>query len=83
MVSARAGRWLRRVAAVSITLVVVVLVVATWVYCGQIDGRLLRAGPSSPEYDLEVLAVADGVVTLPRGTAAERPGVWGLQWATG
>lgn len=83
MVSARAGRWLRRMAAASITLVVVVLIVATWVYSGQIEDRLLRADPSLPEYDLEVLEVAGGVVTLPAGTAAERPGVWGLEWATG
>jgi pimeloyl-ACP methyl ester carboxylesterase len=83
MVSARAGRWLRRVAAVAITLVVVLLVVATWAYCGQIDGRLLRANPSLSPYDLEVLAAEGGVVTLPAGTAAERPGVWGLEWATG
>ncbi len=83
MASARAGRWLRRVAAISTTLVVVVLVVATWVYCGQIDGRLLRAEPFQPDYDLGVLAVAGGGVTLPRGIAAERPGVWGLEWGTG
>lgn len=83
MVSARAGRWLRRMAAVSITLLVVVLVAATWAYSGQIDGRLLRVDHSLPGYDLEVLDVADGVVTLPAGTAAARPGVWGLQWSTG
>jgi pimeloyl-ACP methyl ester carboxylesterase len=83
MVGARAGRWLRRAAAVSITLLVVVLVVATWAYSGQIDGQLLRVGSSPTEYDLEVLAVDDGMVTLPAGGAAERPGVWGLQWATG
>jgi pimeloyl-ACP methyl ester carboxylesterase len=83
MASARAGRWLRGVAAVSITLAVVVLVVATWVYSGQIDGRLLKADPPQPTYDLEVLAVADGEVTLPREAASERPGVWGLEWETG
>jgi len=83
MASARAGRWLRRVAAVSITLVVVVLVVATWVYSGQIDGRLLKAELAQPTYDLEVLAVTDGEVTLPREAATERPGTWGLEWETG
>lgn len=83
MASARARRWLRGVAAVSVTLVVVVLLAATWAYSSQIDRRWLRVDPSLPEYDLETLAVGDGVVTLPAGTAAERPGVWGLEWATG
>lgn len=83
MVSARAGRWLRRLLAVSITLVVVVLVVATWIYSGQIDSRLLREEPSSSRYDLEVLAVADAEVTLPLDQQTERPGIWGLEWETG
>ncbi len=83
MLSARAGRWLGRLLAVSITLVVVVLVVATWVYSGQIDSRLLREEPSLPTYDLEVLAVADGEVTLPRNEETGRPGIWGLEWETG
>jgi len=83
MLSARAGRWLGRLLAVSITLVVVVLVVATWVYSGQIDSRLLREEPPLPTYDLEVLAVADGEVTLPGNEETERPGIWGLEWETG
>ena len=83
MVSARAGRWLGRLLAVLITLVVVVLVVATWVYSGQIDRRLLREELPLPAYDLEVLAVGDGEVSLPRSEETERPGIWGLEWETG
>ena len=83
MLSARAGRWLRGVAAVFAALVVVALVVATWVYSGQIDEKLLAAGQALPAYELEVLAVAGGEVSLPRGAAAERAGVWGLEWETG
>jgi len=82
MVSVRAGRWLRRMLAVGIVLAVVVLVAATWIYSGQVDRLLLRAEHALPPYDLEVLALAEGEVTLPRG-AGEAPGTWGLQWETG
>lgn len=82
MVNPRAGRWLRRVLAIAIALAVVVAVAATWAYAGQIDGLLLRSVHGLPAYGIEVLAVADGEVTLPRG-AAEAPGIWGLEWETG
>jgi pimeloyl-ACP methyl ester carboxylesterase len=83
MASARARRWLGRVAAVSITLLVVLVIAATWIYSGQIESRLLVTEQAPPVYDLAVLAVAGGEVTLAGGTVAERPGTWGLEWETG
>ncbi len=80
--SARAGRWLRRLLAITLVVSVVVLLAATWIYTGQVDGLLLRANHALPAYDVEVLAVGNGEVTLPPG-AGEAPGTWGLQWETG
>jgi len=82
MVGVRAGRWLRRVLAIGIVLGVLLAAVATWLYSGQIDGLLLRSLHALPSYRVEVLAVGDGEVTLPRGTG-EVPGTWGLEWETG
>ena len=82
MVSARAGRWLRRLLAIAIALAVVVLVAATWIYTSRVDGLLLRSAHGLPTYGIEVLAVSDGEVTLPRGSG-EAPGTWGLEWETG
>ena len=82
MVSARAGRWLRRLLAIALFAAVVVLVVATWIFTGEVDGLLLRAEHSLPTYDVEVLAVGNGEVTLPCG-ASEAAGTWGLEWETG
>ncbi len=82
MVSARAGRWLRRMLAIGLALAVVALGAATWIYTGRVDALLLRSEHSLPVYDVEVLAVTEGEVTLPRG-AGEAPGTWGLQWETG
>jgi len=82
MVSARAGRWLRRLLAIVLFVAVVVVVAATWIYAGQVDGLLLRAEHRLPTYNVEVLAVNDGEVTLPRG-AGEAAGTWGLEWETG
>ncbi|MGH9053936.1 MAG: alpha/beta hydrolase family protein [Acidimicrobiia bacterium] len=36
-----------------------------------------------PDYLLEVLAVADGTITLPRTSETEQDGVWGLEWPDG
>ncbi|MFH1330645.1 MAG: prolyl oligopeptidase family serine peptidase [Actinomycetota bacterium] len=82
MVGARAGRWLRRLLAIAIALAVVVLVAATWIYAGRVDGLLLRSAHGLPTYGIEVLAVADGEMTLPRGSG-EALGTWGLEWETG
>jgi pimeloyl-ACP methyl ester carboxylesterase len=83
VVSRRAKQWLGRASAVGIALVVLVVIASTWIYSRQIDGLLLRVEPAVPTYDVEVLAVADGEVTLPRGAASERPGTWGMEWETG
>ena len=82
MVSARAGRWLRRLLAIALVLAVVVLVAATWIYTSQVDGLLLRSDHGLPTYDIEVLAVSDGEVTLP-AAPGRPPGTWGLEWETG
>ena len=82
MVSGRAGRWLRRILAIAIALAVVVLLAATWVYTNQVDGLLLRSEHALPTYEMEVLAVTEAEVTLPRG-AGEVAGTWGLVWETG
>ncbi len=54
---------------VVLILFVVVVGLATWVYCGQIDGGLLRVDPARPDDDVEVVAEAAGEVSLPRGAA--------------
>jgi alpha-beta hydrolase superfamily lysophospholipase len=82
MVSARAGRWLRRVLAGGLVLVVLLAAGATWAYSGQIGGLMLKAEHGLPSYDVEVLAVGGGEVTLPAG-AGEPLGTWGLEWETG
>ena len=43
------------------------LVAATWIYTSRVDGLLLRSAHGLPTYGIEVLAVSDGEVTLPRG----------------
>jgi alpha-beta hydrolase superfamily lysophospholipase len=83
MASVRARRWLGRVAAALITLLVLLVVAATWVYSEQIEDSLLTVGVAPRVYDLQVLAVGDGRVTLSPGAGAEAPGVWGLEWETG
>lgn len=83
MASVRARRWLGRVAAALITLLVLLVAAATWVYSEQIEGRLLAVGTSRRVYDLQVLAVSNGRVTLSPEAGAEVPGTWGLEWETG
>lgn len=68
--------------AVGLALAVVVIAAATWIYTGQVDALLLRSAHALPAYDVEVLAVTEGEVTLP-ADAGEAPGIWGLQWETG
>ena len=68
--------------AIAIALAVVVLLAATWVYTNQVDGLLLRSEHALPTYEVEVLAVTEAEVTLPRG-AGEVAGTWGLVWETG
>jgi len=82
MVSARAGRWLRRGLAIALALIVVVLAAATWIYSSRIDGLMLRSDHALPVYEIEVLGVSEAEVTLPRG-AGEPAGTWGLEWETG
>lgn len=65
-----------------VALAVVALAAATWIYSGQIHSLLLRSDHRLPVYDVEVLAVGESEVTLPRGTG-EAPGTWGLEWETG
>ena len=57
MVSARAGRWLRRLLAVGLGVAVDRGGAATWIYTGQVDALLLRSAHALPTYDIEVLAV--------------------------
>ncbi len=83
MASVRARRWLGRVAAALITLLVLLIVAATWVYSEQIEDRLLGSGAVPREYDLKVLTVGDDRVLLAPAVAAGAPGIWGLEWETG
>lgn len=68
-------------AAALIILLVLVVIAATWAYSEQIESGLLAAELAPPVYDLEVLIVGGGRVTLSGG--AEVPGIWGLEWETG
>jgi len=83
MITRRARRWLRRGATAAAVLVVLAVVVGTWVTTEQIDALLLEVEAAAPTYDLEVAAVGDGTVTLPRTPATSREGTWGLEWETG
>ena len=46
-------------------------------------GRFLEPRRTSPNYDVRVLEVAEGRVTLERTEESEKPGVWGLEWEDG
>lgn len=83
MASVRARRWLRRGSAVALVLIVALVVASTWYYSTQIDQLLLASSRERPAYDVEVVAVGEEAVTLADGPRAERPGTWGLEWATG
>jgi uncharacterized protein len=45
--------------------------------------QLLEPVRFRPAYDLEVLALAGGTVTLPRTEDLARDGVWGIEWPDG
>jgi len=46
-------------------------------------GRFLEPRRTSPNYDVRVIEVAEGRVTLERTEESEKPGVWGLEWEGG
>lgn len=60
------------------------LVSGGWYYSDVLreDGLAVEQA-HSPDYLLEVLAVADGTITLPRTSETEQEGVWGLEWPDG
>ena len=71
-----------------LVLVLVFFAGGGWFYSGEIRaGALASKAPDPPVLGTEVLAVADGSVTLAREPGSPReltlPGTWGLRWADG
>ena len=74
---------MKRGAATFVVVLVVVLVGGTFYYSEVLDDDLLQADPWVPEFDTEVLAVADSFVTLSLTEESLQPGIQGLEWADG
>ncbi|MCC3765169.1 alpha/beta fold hydrolase [Glycomyces sp. TRM65418] len=75
-------RWLRPlIIALSVLLVLALagLGGAGWYFSGEV----LKVEHGEDAYSLTVEAVDETTVTLPLGSATERPGTWGLQWEDG
>ncbi len=57
-----------------------------WYFSGEIHSSALDPSPSTFEFDIPVLAAANGTVTLSTVDGPdelETPGIWGLAWADG
>ena len=88
----RSGRW-RAVAFASVAVVLVAVAIlggGGWYYAGEIkNGALVVKMSDEPEFDLEVVAVAEGRVTLRVTPETEEDGDWrakgrwGLEWIAG
>lgn len=75
----RARLWVVAGALALLGALVVLAGVMSWHYSSILLVPDHDAGP----YELEVVAVEDGRVTLPRGEDTERPGTYGLDWDGG
>jgi pimeloyl-ACP methyl ester carboxylesterase len=86
-VSIRSVRAVRVVKWLAIGLVMLslgALVTGGWYYSDVLrDDGLAVEQAHPPDYLLEVMAVADGTITLPRTSETEQDGVWGLEWPDG
>lgn len=75
-------RWLRPLIITLSVLLVLALAGlggAGWYFSGEV----LSVEHGEDSYSLTVEAVDETTVTLPLGSATERPGTWGLQWEDG
>ena len=57
-----------------------------WYFSGEIYSSALKPSPSTFDFDIPVLAIGGGTVTLSTvdgPSELETPGVWGLAWADG
>ena len=73
-------RWLRGLLAVAVVLGLAAVAGVGWYYSGEI---LVPEPPAVPVYSTRVEAVAGDRVTLEATQPARRPGVWGLDFASG
>jgi alpha-beta hydrolase superfamily lysophospholipase len=67
-----------------VTAVLAAAAIGTWITTEQeIDAALLEVEPRILSYDVEVLSVTGGTVTLERTDATDTRGTWGLEWESG
>ena len=83
MVTKRARLWLRRGATLAVTLVVIALASATWLFSSQIGDALLAVERPAPSYDIVVGSTSPVGIRLPRTDATVREGTWGLDFRGG
>ncbi len=72
--------------AVVIGVVVLFHIGGGWYFSGEIHSSALEPNPSSPDFDIPVVAVDGMLVTLSTSEGPDElgvPGVWGLEWADG
>ncbi|HEX2144144.1 MAG TPA: alpha/beta fold hydrolase [Glycomyces sp.] len=79
----RPRRWWPRPLIISLSALLVLVMGALGAAGWYFSGEVLNVTHEDDPYGLTVAAVDDATVTLPRGTDAERPGTWGLQWDGG
>ncbi|MDQ3707916.1 MAG: alpha/beta hydrolase [Actinomycetota bacterium] len=74
------ARWLRRLLAVAVVVVLAAVAWGGWYYSGEI---LIPEPPARPVFETRVEAVAGNRVTLEATEQARRSGLWGLDFASG
>ncbi|CAN5787300.1 alpha/beta hydrolase [soil metagenome] len=74
------ARWLRRLLAIAVVVVLAAVAWGGWYYSGEI---LIPEAPDKPVFETRVEAVAGNRVTLEATEQARRSGLWGLDFRSG